>query len=103
MHDLLPAELRQLKQLAEEVSTSAIAPLSADVDREARWPDHAFRALADAGLLGLQVPRKVGGLGRSLGPRRRKRDHRPGLPLLGAVLRDALRRHRGHRREGDGR
>lgn len=66
MHDLLPAELRQLKQLAEEVSTSAIAPLSADVDREARWPDHAFRALADAGLLGLQVPRKVGGLGQGL-------------------------------------
>ncbi len=34
-----------------------------DVDRDARWPAETLRALADAGLMGLTLPRRYGGLG----------------------------------------
>lgn len=48
---------------AAEIARSVLAPQAEDVDREARWPAHAFAALADAGLMGLLVPRACGGLG----------------------------------------
>ena len=36
---------------------------AAAVDREGRFPQEAVGALADAGLLGLTIPEKQGGLG----------------------------------------
>ena len=66
MDESLSRELRELVRLAEEVSATHIAPLAETVDREARWPAHAFRALSDAGLMGLQVPKRLGGHGQGL-------------------------------------
>lgn len=66
MEDLLSPELRALKKRIEEIATAEIAPGSEATDREARWPEHAMRALLDAGLGGLQVPRKAGGHGEGL-------------------------------------
>lgn len=66
MDEMLSHDLRELVRLAEEVSATHIAPLAETVDREARWPAHAFRALSDAGLMGLQVPKRLGGHGQGL-------------------------------------
>ena len=53
----------RLVELAAEVAASVLAPKAEETDREARWPAHSFAALADAGLMGLLVPRDCGGLG----------------------------------------
>lgn len=62
----LPSELESLRRVAEDVACREIAPRAAEVDRDAVWPAHAFRALADAGLMGLTVPKHAGGLGGGL-------------------------------------
>lgn len=56
----------RLRGLAEEVTRAAIAPRAAEVDREKLWPEPSFRALADAGLMGLHVPTELGGSGEGL-------------------------------------
>lgn len=42
------------------------APNAERVDADATWPEDTFRALADAGLLGLHVPQRLGGHGQGL-------------------------------------
>jgi alkylation response protein AidB-like acyl-CoA dehydrogenase len=49
-----------------DISDKVIAPAAAEHDRAGDWPDVSIKALADAGLLGLNVPEELGGLG--LGP-----------------------------------
>lgn len=66
MDYLLSPELRRLKDTLEELAAREIAPHAEATDREARWPEHAFRALLGAGLGGLQAPRRVGGRGEGL-------------------------------------
>ena len=66
MEDLLSPELRALKRRVDDVAARDIAPRAEAVDRDAAWPEHAFRAMAQAGLLGLQVPRRLGGLGEGM-------------------------------------
>lgn len=44
----------------------ALARHARAVDEEARFPDEGMRALREAGLLGLLVPRELGGLGADL-------------------------------------
>lgn len=56
-------ELPELKDTAAAVARAHLAPQAAAIDREGRWPRENFAALADAGLLGLMVPREAGGLG----------------------------------------
>ncbi|HYF07803.1 MAG TPA: acyl-CoA dehydrogenase family protein [Acetobacteraceae bacterium] len=51
---------------AEDVAAGVAAPLAQAVDQEARWPHEAMRALGEQGLLGLHVPRRLGGLGEGL-------------------------------------
>jgi isovaleryl-CoA dehydrogenase len=63
---LLSTRLRELRDVALRTSTDAVAPHAADVDREARWPEEGMRALAEAGLMGLLVPRSAGGEGQGL-------------------------------------
>ena len=48
------------------VGDEMIAPHAAAVDRESRFPKEALDALGEAGLLGLTVPEKYGGLGQDL-------------------------------------
>lgn len=47
--------------MAEEATHEKIAPRSTEVDTEASWPAHSMEALAESGLLGLHVPKRLGG------------------------------------------
>lgn len=58
---LLPLKTRELATLAESVAREVLAPRAQEVDAEAAWPRHAFEALSAAGLMGLNVPRRLGG------------------------------------------
>lgn len=58
--------LAVLRQAAADVIARDIAPMAERVDKECLWPEHSMRALADAGLLGLQVPEDCGGHGQGL-------------------------------------
>lgn len=57
------SELLELKDTAAAVAQAHLAPRAAEIDRECLWPRENFQALAQAGLLGLMVPREFGGLG----------------------------------------
>lgn len=61
MDALLSSNILKLRTTAEQVTREAIAPESERVDKEFIWPEHALRALADAGLLGLHIPKRLGG------------------------------------------
>jgi acyl-CoA dehydrogenase len=49
-----------------EIGQEVIAPAAIDVDAAARFPDEAFAALREEGLLGAYVPRQFGGMGLSM-------------------------------------
>ncbi|MBK3869175.1 acyl-CoA dehydrogenase [Pseudomonas stutzeri] len=66
MDHLLPVQLAELQNIATSLAESLIAPRAAEVDAECRWPAHSMQALGEAGLLGLQVPSELGGLGQGL-------------------------------------
>jgi isovaleryl-CoA dehydrogenase len=76
--ELSPA-LQKLKHQAEEISALVLAPLAARTDADCLWPQHAFDALKAAGLMGLHVPKRVGG-------------HEEGLLAL-ALVTEALASH----------
>ncbi len=46
-----------------ELAQGVVRPLAAEVDREHRFPEEAVRAAAEAGLLGVLIPREYGGAG----------------------------------------
>ena len=66
MDHLLPVQLVELQSIATDLAENRIAPLAAEVDAECRWPADSMQALAEAGLLGLQVPVELGGRGQGL-------------------------------------
>lgn len=66
MDDFLPSRLVALKATVEHIAATDIAPLAQQVDQDCLWPAHSMKALADAGLLGLQVPEQLGGHGQGL-------------------------------------
>ena len=57
----LPASTRKLASSAKEIAENVLAPNAARTDAECAWPQHAFDALREAGLLGLHVPKRFGG------------------------------------------
>jgi len=61
MDEFLSVDLRDLRDTIGAVTRDHIAPKSAEVDRDCRWPEHSLRALAEAGAMGLHVPRRRGG------------------------------------------
>ncbi|MFZ5862929.1 MAG: acyl-CoA dehydrogenase family protein [Nitrospirota bacterium] len=61
MDDRLSVTVRELRSIADGVTREHIAPRSRQVDAESAWPEHAMRALAKGGLLGLHVPKRLGG------------------------------------------
>ncbi len=65
MPNLTP-KLNALRSLAEDIVERVVAPQAERVDREATWPAHSMRALAEAGLMGLQVPLAQGGQGQGM-------------------------------------
>lgn len=66
MEYFLSSRLRELRAVAEAVAQEHIAPYAEAVDRDCLWPEHAMRALADAGLTGLHVSKQLGGEGQGL-------------------------------------
>ena len=66
MDDLLSSRLRVLRDKAETVAREVAAPRAEEVDRDGIWPEHTMHALAAAGLMGLHVPRVLGGEGQGL-------------------------------------
>jgi len=46
-----------------ELAQGVVLPLAAEVDRDHRFPDEAVRAAAEAGLMGVLIPREYGGAG----------------------------------------
>jgi acyl-CoA dehydrogenase len=53
----------QIIEDVHEIGKSVISRCADDVDRDARFPEEAFRALSDARLLSAYVPGEYGGLG----------------------------------------
>jgi alkylation response protein AidB-like acyl-CoA dehydrogenase len=51
------------KRLARHLSTQLLAPNAARIDREALFPNENLKAMGEAGLMGLTVPKEKGGPG----------------------------------------
>lgn len=58
--------LQALLDTATRIVDQVVYPMAEAVDRDALWPEHSMRALAEAGLTGLQVPARLGGHGEGL-------------------------------------
>jgi isovaleryl-CoA dehydrogenase len=43
-----------------------VAPVAGDIDREERFPDEGYQALASAGLAAIPLPADLGGSGQSM-------------------------------------
>jgi len=54
-------ELALIRDSARRVTREVIAPRAAEVDREAQYPEDYFQAFRQADLLGLTLPKEVGG------------------------------------------
>jgi alkylation response protein AidB-like acyl-CoA dehydrogenase len=61
MDDLLTPRIRELRSAAETVARASIAPRADAIDADCAWPRQGLRALADADLMGLHVPARLGG------------------------------------------
>ena len=61
----LSGEERDLQGRARAFALSAVAPRAAAIDRAEEYPWDVVRALAEAGFMGMTVPRELGGQGRS--------------------------------------
>ncbi len=61
MDELLSDPIIKLRDLTLEVTLGEIAPNAEKVDAEASWPEGSMRAMAEAGLLGLHAPKRLGG------------------------------------------
>lgn len=62
----LTPDLVKLRDLAAGIATTVLARECERIDREAAWPVKGMRALADAGLTGLHIPQRLGGLAQGL-------------------------------------
>lgn len=58
--------LKRLRDEAADVGASVLAVDAERVDHEGVWPERGLRALADAGLMGLHIPKALGGHGEGL-------------------------------------
>jgi acyl-CoA dehydrogenase len=60
--DLAPQHAT-FRAAVRELAQGVALPHAAEVDREYRFPDEAVKAAADAGLMGVLIPREYGGAG----------------------------------------
>ena len=63
---IIPEALASLVDIARRIATDVTAKHAAADDAAAAWPADTMRALADARLTGLQVPRDLGGHGQGM-------------------------------------
>ncbi|WP_309087837.1 acyl-CoA dehydrogenase family protein [Phenylobacterium sp.] len=61
------ANTAELVHRAQGLARGVLAQHAEKVDAEALWPAESLRAIADAGLLGLHVPERLGGHAQGLG------------------------------------
>src|SRR4030088_2109910 len=59
----LPPRHASFRDSVRELAQAVALPLAAEVDRDHRFPEEAVRAAAEAGLLGILIPREFGGAG----------------------------------------
>ena len=59
----LPPQHAAFRAAVRELAQSVALPLAEEVDRDHRFPEEAVRAAADAGLMGVLIPREYGGAG----------------------------------------
>jgi alkylation response protein AidB-like acyl-CoA dehydrogenase len=59
----LAPEHATFRAAVRELAQGAVQPHAAEVDRDHRFPDEAIEAAAEAGLLGVLIPREYGGVG----------------------------------------
>jgi alkylation response protein AidB-like acyl-CoA dehydrogenase len=59
----LPPQHASFRDGVRELAQAVALPLAAEVDRDHRFPDEAISAAAEAGLLGILIPREYGGAG----------------------------------------
>ncbi|GAC1475857.1 MAG: acyl-CoA dehydrogenase [Candidatus Dormibacteraceae bacterium] len=60
--ELAPAHAT-FRASVRELAQGTVLPLAAEVDLQHRFPEEAVRAAAEAGLLGILIPREYGGAG----------------------------------------
>ncbi len=58
-----PTELEPVLERVQEIAKTLVARNASDVDDLARWPEQSIRALQQAGLGGMSIPQRLGGLG----------------------------------------
>src|SRR3984893_15610131 len=59
----LPPQHASFRDSVRELPQAVALPLAAEVDRDHRFPKEAVHAAAEAGLLGVLIPREFGGAG----------------------------------------
>jgi alkylation response protein AidB-like acyl-CoA dehydrogenase len=62
----ITAEQRAFRESVLGLARDVVAPGAADRDREGRWDPTVWKALADAGVIGLPIPEDYGGSGGSI-------------------------------------
>jgi len=59
----LTPEHASFRATVRELAQGVVQPMAAEVDRDHRFPDEAINAAAEAGLMGVLIPREYGGAG----------------------------------------
>src|SRR5713101_466674 len=59
----LPPQHASFRDAVRELAQGVALPLAAEVDRDHRFPEEAVKAAAEAGLMGVLIPREYGGAG----------------------------------------
>ena len=59
----LTDEQQMIQAMAREFAETAIRPIAAEIDREARFPHETLKRMGELGLMGVAVPERWGGSG----------------------------------------
>jgi len=60
---LLNENQTMIRQMARDFATAKIAPIAAEIDRSAAFPEATVKEMGSLGFLGLTVPEEFGGVG----------------------------------------
>jgi isovaleryl-CoA dehydrogenase len=66
MDSMLPLSVKRIRDVVDKIALEDIKPKANEVDKRFMWPKHSLDALSDAGLMGLNVPKKYGGMEQGL-------------------------------------
>ncbi len=78
----LTDEQSMIQAMAREFAQAHVAPIAAEIDRDARFPHETVKRMGELGLMGIAVPERWGGAGADVGVvRGRAGGDQPGLRL----------------------